>query len=138
MTDWSNLHEPAADRRMIGPHGRAVAADSANRIPQEDAKAYAKLSVERAAAIVTDAQINMDVDQEKPCAESGEERFTVEWHEADDAVLYDIVAFSRPQQFLTRLGYPFARRMQKRFARDSAAAVRRAVVEAQSKNRSQA
>jgi uncharacterized protein (UPF0548 family) len=71
-------------------------------------------------------------------AESGEERFTVEWHEADDAVWYDILAFSRPQQFLARLGYPFARRMQKRFARDSAAAMRRAVVEAQSKNRSQA
>jgi uncharacterized protein (UPF0548 family) len=71
-------------------------------------------------------------------AESGEERFTVEWHEQDDAVWYDILAFSRPQQLLARLGYPFARRVQKRFARDSAAALRRAVVEAQSKNRSQA
>jgi uncharacterized protein (UPF0548 family) len=65
-------------------------------------------------------------------AESGEERFTVEWHEADDAVWYDIVAFSRPQQLLARLGYPLARRLQKRFARDSAAAMRRAVVEAKS------
>ena len=45
-------------------------------------------------------------------AESGEERFTVEWHEQDDAVWYDILAFSRPQQFLARLGYPFARRLQ--------------------------
>jgi uncharacterized protein (UPF0548 family) len=60
-------------------------------------------------------------------AESGEERFTVECHEADDAVWYDILAFSRPQQLLARLGYPFARRLQKRFARDSAAAMRRAV-----------
>ena len=60
-------------------------------------------------------------------AESGEERFNVEWHEQDDAVWYDIVAFSRPQQFLARLGYPFARRLQKRFARDSAAAMRRGV-----------
>jgi uncharacterized protein (UPF0548 family) len=59
-------------------------------------------------------------------AESGEERFTVEWHEADSAVWYDILAFSRPQQFLARLGYPFARRLQKRFARDSAAAMLRA------------
>src|SRR6516162_4116605 len=50
----------------------AVAADSANRIPHEDAKAYAKLCVERAAAIVTDAQISMDVDVDKPCAERGE------------------------------------------------------------------
>ena len=71
-------------------------------------------------------------------AESGEERFTVEWHEQDDAVWYDILAFSRPQQLLARLGYPFARRLQKRFARDSVAAMRRAVAEAQSKSRSQA
>jgi uncharacterized protein (UPF0548 family) len=71
-------------------------------------------------------------------AESGEERFTVEWHEPDDALWYDILAFSRPKQLLARLGYPFARRLQKRFARDSAAAMRRAVVEAQSNNRSQA
>jgi uncharacterized protein (UPF0548 family) len=61
-------------------------------------------------------------------AESGEERFTVEWHEQDDAVWYDIVAFSRPQQLLARLGYPFTRRLQRRFARDSAAAMQKAVV----------
>jgi uncharacterized protein (UPF0548 family) len=60
-------------------------------------------------------------------AESGEERFTVEWHEQDDAVWYNILAFSRPQQLLARLGYPFARRLQKRFAKDSAAAMLRAV-----------
>lgn len=60
-------------------------------------------------------------------AESGEERFTVEWHEQDDAVWYDILAFSRPQQFLARLGYPFARRLQRRFAKDSAAAMQEAV-----------
>jgi uncharacterized protein (UPF0548 family) len=65
-------------------------------------------------------------------AESGEERFTVEWHEEDDAVWYDILAFSRPQQILTRLGYPLVRRLQKRFARDSAAAMQRAVVEGKS------
>ena len=62
--------------------------------------------------------------------ESGEERFTVEWHEADDSVWYEIVAFSRPQQLLTRLSYPIARRLQKRFAKDSAAAMQKAVVEA--------
>ncbi|HEV3205249.1 MAG TPA: DUF1990 domain-containing protein [Gemmataceae bacterium] len=60
-------------------------------------------------------------------AESGEERFTVEWHAKDDAVWYDILAFSRPQQLLTRLGYPCVRRLQKRFARDSAAAMKKAV-----------
>ena len=65
-------------------------------------------------------------------AESGEERFTLEWHDADDAVWYDILAFSRPQQLLARLGYPLARRLQKHFARDSAAAMQIAVVEGQS------
>jgi uncharacterized protein (UPF0548 family) len=65
-------------------------------------------------------------------AESGEERFTVEWHEEGDAVWYDIVAFSRPQQLLVRLGYPLARRLQKRFARDSAAAMQKAVGEGKS------
>ena len=60
-------------------------------------------------------------------AESGEERFTVEWHRADDAVWYDILAFSRPQQLLPRLGYSFTRKLQRRFARDSAAAMRRTV-----------
>lgn len=71
-------------------------------------------------------------------AESGEQRFTVEWHEQEDAVWYNILAFSRPQQPLARWGYPFARRLQKRFATDSATAMRRAVVEDQSRNRSQA
>jgi uncharacterized protein (UPF0548 family) len=65
-------------------------------------------------------------------AESGEERFTVEWHEADAAVWYDILAFSRPQHFLARLGYPFARRLQRRFAKDSVAAMLRAVAQGQS------
>jgi uncharacterized protein (UPF0548 family) len=59
-------------------------------------------------------------------AESGEERFTVDWQE-DNAVWFDILAFSRPRQILARLGYPLARRLQKRFARNSAAAMRRAV-----------
>jgi uncharacterized protein (UPF0548 family) len=61
-------------------------------------------------------------------AESGEERFLVEWdREGGGAVWYDILAFSRPQQLLARLGYPFARRLQQRFARDSTAAMRKAV-----------
>lgn len=52
-------------------------------------------------------------------AESGEERFTVEWNRADDKVCYDILAFSRPHQRMARLGYPFARYLQKKFAKDS-------------------
>lgn len=60
-------------------------------------------------------------------AESGEERFVIEWDRADDCVWYDILAFSRPNYFVTRLGYPFVRCVQKRFARDSAAAMLKAV-----------
>jgi uncharacterized protein (UPF0548 family) len=59
--------------------------------------------------------------------ESGEERFLIEWNTSDNSVWYDIVAFSRPNQFSARLGYSVVRRLQKRFGRDSAAAMRRAV-----------
>lgn len=59
-------------------------------------------------------------------AEMGEERFLIEWDHADDSVWYDILAFSRPRHPLARLGYPFARLLQKRFARESAAAMGRA------------
>lgn len=52
---------------------------------------------------------------------SGEERFLVEWDRAGDSVWYDILAFSRPGHFLARLGYPWVRRTQKRFGRESAA-----------------
>jgi uncharacterized protein (UPF0548 family) len=65
-------------------------------------------------------------------AASGAERFTVEWHEADDAVWYDLLACSRPHQLLARWGYPLARRLQKRFARGSAAAMQRAVAQGKS------
>lgn len=55
--------------------------------------------------------------------ESGEERFLVEWDHTDNSVWYDIVAFSRPHHFLSRIGYPVVRQLQKRFARDSAKAM---------------
>ena len=51
--------------------------------------------------------------------ERGEERFTIEWHANDGAVWYDILAFSRPNQFFVKLGYPLARRLQRRFAKES-------------------
>ncbi len=60
-------------------------------------------------------------------AESGEERFTVEWDRDEDTVWYDILAFSRPRQMLARLGYPLSRLLQKRFAEDSKAAMLEAV-----------
>lgn len=60
-------------------------------------------------------------------AESGEERFLIEWNRSDDSVWYDILAFSQPNYFVTRIGYPLVRLFQKKFARDSAAAMVRAV-----------
>jgi uncharacterized protein (UPF0548 family) len=60
-------------------------------------------------------------------AERGEERFLVEWDRETGAVWFDILAFSRPRHPLARIGYPWTRRVQKRFARDSATAMRRAV-----------
>ena len=59
--------------------------------------------------------------------ESGEERFLIEWDRNDNSVWYDILAFSKPNHFLTRLGYPMVRRAQKQFARDSAASMLKAV-----------
>jgi uncharacterized protein (UPF0548 family) len=60
-------------------------------------------------------------------AESGEERFTVEWHRNDDSVWYDILAFSRPRQVLARLGHPLSRSLQKKFAEGSKLAMLQAV-----------
>ncbi len=59
-------------------------------------------------------------------SERGEERFSVEWNPADNTVWYDLYAFSRPGP-LALLGYPFVRQLQKRFARESLAAMQRAV-----------
>jgi uncharacterized protein (UPF0548 family) len=59
-------------------------------------------------------------------AATGEERFLIEWIRADDSVWFDILAFSQPRHRLARWGYPVVRRMQKRFGRESAAAVLRA------------
>ncbi|MGC0773830.1 MAG: DUF1990 domain-containing protein [Candidatus Acidiferrum sp.] len=58
--------------------------------------------------------------------EIGEERFTVEFNPDDQTVWYDLYAFSRPTP-LARLAYPFVRRLQNRFARDSKAAMQKAV-----------
>jgi uncharacterized protein (UPF0548 family) len=60
-------------------------------------------------------------------AEQGEERFTVVWDHSDGSVRYEQFAFSRPSNLLTRLNYPLARTVQKRFAKDALAAMARAV-----------
>ena len=58
--------------------------------------------------------------------EIGEERFTVEMNPDNQSVWYDLYSFSWPTP-LARLAYPFTRALQKRFARDSKAAMQKAV-----------
>ena len=58
--------------------------------------------------------------------ERGQESFIVEWNRMDDSVWYDLAAYSKPNQLLAKLGYPVARALQKRFARDSMQAMLRA------------
>ena len=60
-------------------------------------------------------------------AESGEERFTVEYHTDTGEVWYDIYAFSRPGNFFVWFGYPYARYRQGQFAVGSKAAMLNAV-----------
>jgi uncharacterized protein (UPF0548 family) len=55
-------------------------------------------------------------------AEKGEERFSIEWSD-NDSVWYDILAFSRPRQWQAQIAQPISRALQKRFARDSKAAM---------------
>ncbi len=62
--------------------------------------------------------------------ECGEERFLLELHDNGE-VWYDIHAFSRPYHWMTKLGYPLVRRLQKRFGRDSVAAMKLAIAEIQ-------
>ncbi len=59
-------------------------------------------------------------------AEQGEERFSIEWTAEDDSVHYDILAFSKPRQPAARIAHPLARKLQRRFAHDSMAAMVRA------------
>ena len=51
--------------------------------------------------------------------ERGEERFSVEYHKTDESVWYDLYAFSQPNHFLAKLGYPLSRYLQKQFAKES-------------------
>lgn len=60
-------------------------------------------------------------------AECGEERFLLEWDRKTDRVAFDILAFSRPNSWLARLGAPLVRRCQKQFGREAAEAMFRAV-----------
>jgi uncharacterized protein (UPF0548 family) len=60
-------------------------------------------------------------------AGSGEERFLIEWDEASGEVWYDILAFSRPNWILTRIFRGDMRRLQRRFGKESVAAMERAL-----------
>jgi uncharacterized protein (UPF0548 family) len=62
-------------------------------------------------------------------AECGEERFSVFLDPSDGRVWYEIAAFSRPATWPARLGYPLARRLQRRFSDSSARALLRAVAQ---------
>lgn len=59
--------------------------------------------------------------------ERGEERFLIEWQHADDSVGYDILAFSQPNHWLAKVGYPITRFYQRRFARASLRAMGAAI-----------
>ena len=58
-------------------------------------------------------------------AETGEERFLLEWDRSTDVVSYDILAFSNPNSLLGWLAYPLVRFIQNRFRRDSARLMKR-------------
>lgn len=59
-------------------------------------------------------------------AATGEERFSLRRDPRSEAISFEIVAFSRPALLLTRLGRPYMRRVQRRFAFDAARALARA------------
>lgn len=65
-------------------------------------------------------------------AECGTECFLVTWDRSSDRVVYEIRAVSRPGRWWVAAARPLVRRMQKRFARDSLRAMRRAVDEGRS------
>ncbi len=54
--------------------------------------------------------------------EQGEEFFSIEWW-ADDTVWYRVEAFSRPRFWPVRMAAPLARGLQRKFVRDSKAAM---------------
>ncbi len=56
-------------------------------------------------------------------SEEGEERFTVERHHADDSVWFELLSFARPHHILARVGFPFVRLFQHKFAEDAGRAM---------------
>jgi uncharacterized protein (UPF0548 family) len=60
----------------------------------------------------------------------GEERFRVSWRREDDAVWYDVWSFSWPHGWIARCALPAIRKIQRRFALESPAAMKVATLEA--------
>jgi uncharacterized protein (UPF0548 family) len=60
--------------------------------------------------------------------EAGEERFLIEWDQKSGSVEFEITAFSRPHHLLSRIARPYVRMMQRKFASQATAAMRRAVI----------
>ena len=60
-------------------------------------------------------------------AESGEERFLIEWDRSQDIVFYDVIAFSNPNFLLGWLAYPLVRYIQNSFRRDSERVMKRMI-----------
>lgn len=60
--------------------------------------------------------------------ERGEERFLIEWDRPTGAVNYEILAISRPADWVAWIGYPYARWEQARFRRLSGLAMQDAVI----------
>jgi len=80
------------------------------------------------------------VDEESPVArygfaygtlrdhfESGEERFLVEWDRSTSSVFYELASFSKPGKLATWLAAPVARRLQRRFLKNSLNAMKLAI-----------
>jgi len=59
--------------------------------------------------------------------EEGQERFIIEFDMESESVFYLTEALSRPRDIVARIGYPFARAMQHRFARNSHSRMKRSV-----------
>ena len=60
--------------------------------------------------------------------EQGQERFVIKFDPSNEVVSYLIEAVSRPRHPLARLAYPFSRAMQRRFATNSHARLRRCIL----------
>jgi uncharacterized protein (UPF0548 family) len=60
-------------------------------------------------------------------AEQGEERFSIEWSPDDDSVAYNILAFSKPRKWQPSVMWPLSGALQRKFARESLDAMKRAV-----------